>query len=373
MRILVVNPYARGAGYSGPNVFMDRLFERVSGVHSITLAAGSRSANHRAWPEAVVVPAVFDPRSRWSQVRWAVFCGAWMFRNYRRYDVVHLQGVYLFNLSVALVLALRGRRFVLLPLAADGDLAVSSITSRRWLTRALRRFLVGRAAVGFALAPRIAEEFEYWGLASSRIHALGNAVDTDTCRPPKLDDRAGSRTLVFVGSLSRRKNPFVVADAIESLARRGHTDVRGTFVGPFVDAETRTVFQQQLERLKIADRIELVGYSSDVTPYLTNASVFVLPSDKEGLPGALVEAMAAGLPVVVTEAGSMGDVVRDAGCGFVMPAEGDSIAAAVAELWASPVTWSEFSARSRDYAVNHFSIDVVAERYKSAIETIGTR
>jgi glycosyltransferase involved in cell wall biosynthesis len=90
-------------------------------------------------------------------------------------------------------------------------------------------------------------------------------------------------------------------------------------------------------------------------------SVFVLPSSREGLPGALCEAMAAGLPCVVTDVGSMGHHVRLSGAGFIVSTDAESITDGIEN--ALGVRWMDYSESARKYAERYFSADAIARTY----------
>lgn len=120
---------------------------------------------------------------------------------------------------------------------------------------------------------------------------------------------------MFVGRVGRGKRPMLILDAVAALRKRGHA-ARAVFIGPFED----DAFEQEFRRLSLDlglnDYLTITGHVAKVHPYLlSDASLFVLPSAQEGLPGALVEALAAGLPCAVTDVGSMGEVVRAARAG----------------------------------------------------------
>lgn len=369
MKIAVINPYARAGSYSGPNVLMERLFSALAERHEMTLVAGDRSAaDGREWVSHLEQPTVFRPSHRLDQFRWAWSCGLWLARHQRSFDVIHIHGAYLFNLLAVLFPAMARARYVLLPLAGGGDLGAASTTSRIVPLRVLRRFVVSRASAGLALAPQIVTELEQWGLSPDRVFRLQNAVDTDSCRPPLVDERATLRTIVFVGSLGNRKNPFAVLRALANLQDTGFADAHAIFVGPFTDEAAKARFMSLRGDLGLGKSVELTGFRSDVVPFLHQASVFVLPSGQEGLPGALVEAMSAGLPTVVTDVGSMGETVTAAGCGFVVDEDDASLQRAITHIWTSPGQWADFSARGREYALEHFGLDLVANRYQEVLE-----
>jgi glycosyltransferase involved in cell wall biosynthesis len=379
MRIVFVNPYGAGTTYSGPTVFLSRLLEPVSRRHHTAVLLGARNEQDTALPGAATsVPIMtFQRYSPWEQLRWSVRVTRWLLRHADEYDVVHIHGASLFNLLPAAAASARRRRYLLVPLGARADLSLASRSSRIPLITALRRRLVSGATLGLALSDDIAEEFAALGLPRQRIVAIRNPVDTERFAPPappEEDPRADRPVLGFVGKLCERKQPHVVLDALAWVRQRGFPNARAVFVGPFGDPGYERFFRDRMAELGLAGAVDLVGYRADVSVQLArDMSVFLLPSKQEGLPGALIEAMASGLPAIVTDVGAMGRVVREAGCGWVLPADPAAIGPALTELWRDRRRWIELSTAARRYAQAHCDIDVVAHIYMGALDKAGDR
>ncbi len=100
--------------------------------------------------------------------------------------------------------------------------------------------------------------------------------------------------LLSVGELNKGKNHEVVLKALARLAR---TDVYYVIVG---QGTLQGHLQKLAEQLGIARQVRLAGYQQDISWYYQNADIFVFPSKREGMPVALLEAMAAGMPCVVS-------------------------------------------------------------------------
>ena len=92
------------------------------------------------------------------------------------------------------------------------------------------------------------------------------------------------------------------------------------FVG---DGPMRGELEQQARDLGIADRVVFAGYRADARELISVMDLFVLPSRSEGLPVALLEAMAAGVPVMATDAGESWVVIENGGCGVMLPDDED--------------------------------------------------
>ncbi len=175
--------------------------------------------------------------------------------------------------------------------------------------------------------------------------------------------------LGFVGKVGGFKNPDLVVKALHEGRNRGH-DWTATFVGPFPDDETRLRVERLVGDLGLESCTTFTGFTTDVSSRLAEIDVFVLPSSQEGLPGALCEAMAAGLPCVVTDVGSMGVHVRAANAGIVVDPTADAVASAVAEV--TGTDWQRYSAHARDYALEHFRPSRVARDYAEVVRSRST-
>ncbi|MBK7947565.1 MAG: glycosyltransferase [Deltaproteobacteria bacterium] len=116
--------------------------------------------------------------------------------------------------------------------------------------------------------------------------------------------------------------------------------------------------------LGIGSRVHLLGLRNDVDRLLEAADVFVQPSRSEGLPLAVLEAMAAGLPVVATRVGGMGEAVVDGETGMLVGAERpDELARALRSLLEDDALRRRMGIEARARAEAEFSVETMARRY----------
>lgn len=164
--------------------------------------------------------------------------------------------------------------------------------------------------------------------------------------------------VVFVGALEEEKRPDVALRVISQLIKDG-IDVRLRFLG---DGRLRP----SLERMAASaapGQVEFCGTVSDVWPHLAEASLLILTSRTEGVPGVLIEASMAGLPAVCWDVGDVTSVVRNGDNGFVVPYEQEAaLKESVATLLSNPKLWQEMSVSARGVSVG-FEIGRVAPKY----------
>ena len=195
-----------------------------------------------------------------------------------------------------------------------------------------------------------------------RVMALPNGID---CRPygavPTVQSEPGQPLrLVYIGRLAREKGLYEMLQGVR-LAHELGVDARVVIAGSGAE-EPR--LRRYAQALGVASRTCFVGpvFGGDKVKLLAGSDVMILPSYSEGLPYALLEAMAAGIPVIATPVGAIPDVVTDGIHGFLVPArDGKSIAESLAIMAGDRerLAWMSRACRRRIRAA--FSIDRLAQ------------
>jgi len=165
------------------------------------------------------------------------------------------------------------------------------------------------------------------GIPTKKLHLIPNGVDPDRHAPPKAAERERIRKKNFgvakdevavgmVGRLWRQKNPACFVRAAIRLLKEGASSVRFFLIG---DGEEREGLEAIARKSGFGDRIRILGWRGDVEKLLGGLDIFVLPSLWEGLPLAILEAMASGLPVVASDIPGNRDLVMEGRTGFLFP------------------------------------------------------
>ena len=177
------------------------------------------------------------------------------------------------------------------------------------------------------------------GVDASRFHRGGRAR---TQRP----------VVVSVGRLDSQKGYDVLIEAAKLCADRG-VDAEFVIAG---DGPRRQELEQKIADYRLASKVQLVGRTDDVRGLLTAADVFVSSSRWEGMPNAVLEAMAAGLPVVATAVGGTVElVVHDETGLLVPPGDAGAIADAVTALVSDPTYRASLGKRAHTRVMTHFT------------------
>jgi glycosyltransferase involved in cell wall biosynthesis len=181
------------------------------------------------------------------------------------------------------------------------------------------------------------------GLPADKLVVIPNAVELENFAGTDSDDRRAVRERFGIpadapvlGALARHDDPKGLTYLIQAmpavLARQ--PSARLLLVG---DGPLRANLEAEARSLGVAERVHFAGYQRDVASMLGAMDLVVLPSVREGLPLSLLEAMAAGRPVVATRVGGMPEVVVDGMTGrLVPPADPAALAEAIGAILDSP-------------------------------------
>ncbi|HEY6836006.1 MAG TPA: glycosyltransferase family 4 protein [Gaiellaceae bacterium] len=176
-----------------------------------------------------------------------------------------------------------------------------------WVERLLRRLTTSFVCVARSIRDRGVAEGACRPEDAVVIH---NAVDVSTFSAPERNGDVPR--IVSVGRFAFPKDFSALVAALASIP----TDWRAAFVG---EGPLQPEIAGELERSGLATRVELLGSRDDVPELLAAADIFVLSSRSEGFPVSILEAMAAGLPVVATDVGGISEAVVQGETGLLVP------------------------------------------------------
>src|ERR1700723_360323 len=275
-----------------------------------------------------------------------------------RYDVVH------FHTSRAHSMAPLARSF-------GSTLLVTRRMDYR-PNRVFAPYLFNRAVDGVvAISTGVADSLAAAGVDRQRVTVVHSGVDCERFRPPTSQERADARgalnisdtdfVISAVGALEQRKGHLYLIEAIGALASpAASSKVKCFIVG---QGSIHRVLQGEIAVSRSLERIKLLGRVDDPREILWASDLFAMPSLKEGLGVAVLEAMASGLPVIACDVGGLREVVEDGRSGIVVPpANARAIASAIERLADSAELRSQMGAAARVRVVENYSIETMAAR-----------
>jgi glycosyltransferase involved in cell wall biosynthesis len=241
---------------------------------------------------------------------------------------------------------------------------------KRWayrqLYRAASRWVGGLIAVSDEVEKAIIKDI---GPIEEKIAVICNGVDMQ--RYQQSVDRAGvrrqlglaenTRLIALVGTLKPQKGHHLLIEAAAFIQQL--PDVHILFIG---DGDLRAQLEAQARSAGLAERIHFLGSRSDVPELLAASDYFVLPSLWEGLPMALIEAMASGLPIVATAVSGTQQVMISGETGLlVAPGDTQALRAAMLALLSDPARAQAMGAAARRRVEACFSARKQAEEHSS--------
>ena len=230
---------------------------------------------------------------------------------------------------------------------------------------ALYRFSLGLATTTFFLNSDDLGDFIAAGLVrrdkAERIGAIGIDLASWAATPPVT----APLTFLFVGRLLREKGIFEFIDAARAVHAK-HPATRFVVLGA-PDSNPSSIGAEQM-RAWVAEGFVAWPGHVEVKPFLANASVFVLPSYREGVPRSTQEAMAMAKPVITTDVPGCRDTVIEGDNGFLVAAKSAAaIETAMLRFVDNPALVASMGARSRQLAEDRFDVDKANARIMAAM------
>lgn len=292
-------------------------------------------------------------------------------------DIFHFHG---FTEKMILLFGaarLSGRRTIekMTSLGWDDPIAIRSRPLGRLLAASQRR--VDRLV---AITPALRDRCLSAGIAEANIVTIPNGVDTERFAPVDAAGRAAQRRrlglppdvplVTFIGFWSEEKGPHRLFDAWARARQATGVDAALLFVGstdpahPEVDVQLVAQVRQRAAAVGLESRFAFVEQTVDVAAYLQASDIFAVPSSREGLSNALLEAMSTGLPSIAGAIPGGDSVIESGSNGYLVPpADGDLLADVLGRLLADPRLRADVGRRARHTIVERFAMPTVAERY----------
>lgn len=354
-RVVVVAQAAPARG--GISTFANTLVEdpELSSAYEMVLLNTCRRAERRAGTWSV------------TNVRHALQDAARTYRAARSADVVHVQTALMPTqpLLRALLLCLAARLGGAAVLCHVHSGRVNSGRPEAFSPRRHERTLLRglRVADVVLTVSRAGAEALRPLLPRTCVEPVDNAVPVaEFAQAPLTGDPP---TVVHVGTLSHRKGLGDLVSALDLLAARGGPPYRLEVVGGSHEVGEEEADELRRAVASVAGAACLLGSlgADEVRERLRCADVFVLPSHWEGQPIAVLEAMATGLPVLVTAVGANPDVVRDGVDGLVVPPHDPAaLADALGRLLGDPDLRRRLGAAARQRAAAHHDVAQLSAR-----------
>jgi glycosyltransferase involved in cell wall biosynthesis len=304
----------------------------------------------------------------------------WLFQNGRRYDVIHVHGLFNFAPVAAALSAVMSRRpFVLTP---HGTLDTWGLANRRPTFKRLSIRLLESHIINASTIIHFASDIER--LQAQKLGFLTEAVvipfgmdlsqltaTTKLTRPLNWPEELGVKpTVLFLSRIDRVKGLDVLIDAFFSVLREAPTALLA--IAGDGDPRLVEILKRRARQLGIEDSVHWLGFVSAKNKcwLLSNSSVFVLPSQSENFGFAVVEAMASGLPVIVSPGVGIADLVQRCGAGSVCTSSSEELSSIIVSWLRDPAKCKQAGAAGRQLALDEMSLETCGRRFEDLYRAI---
>jgi len=240
----------------------------------------------------------------------------------------------------------------------------------RWSLAVQPRLFHKTICVSNAVRDALVRDYRFPRRKTATIHNGVSMTDFAPSRAPgatiraKLGLRADDFVLISTARLSEEKGIDIVLRAMGELWRT-QLPCKLIMVG---EGHLKDELTAQVQSLGLSDHVFMVGFQDDVKQYLMAGDAFVLTSYREGLPFAILEAMACGLPSIVSNVGGNAEAVAHNVNGIVVnPGSVDEVVEAISYFITHPEERSRMSQVARSRACNEFDIEAKMQELKQVL------
>lgn len=194
----------------------------------------------------------------------------------------------------------------------------------------------------------------------SRIVVIPNGIDVS--RYPAALARTPRRVVTTVANLRAEKGHDVLIAAV-ALVARGRPDAIFQIVGA---GPMREALERQAREARVESMVRFLGHREDVPQVLDSSDVFVLPSRSEAFPNGVIEAMAAGLPVVASDVGGIPELITHEQNGLLVPpGDPQALASAILRVINTPAEAATLAAAARETIEGNYSFDRMVGEFEA--------
>jgi glycosyltransferase involved in cell wall biosynthesis len=242
------------------------------------------------------------------------------------------------------------------------------------ITRALRRrialrWAIGRSAHAIAVSNATGRQFANdLGIRASAFTVVHNGVPLTSGNAERVRREFGCSdgdiVILAVGNLERNKNHRMLLEALVRLQHDGLTVPWRLIIAGGRGGDEHSHLLEYVRSQRLEDRVHVVTRRDDIADLHSLTDIFVMPSLREGLPMALLEAMVAGKAIVASATGGIPEAIVDGREGILVPpGDVDALARGLRALLTDRMRRRAFAAAALARARQEFTVQVMADRY----------
>jgi glycosyltransferase involved in cell wall biosynthesis len=299
----------------------------------------------------------------------------WLLSNTARFDLLHAHLASSPAILGALASWITGKPS-LVKFAGSrhtGDIATSSAT---WYGKLKLAFLKRMLAAFVGPSGEIRQEIVDTGFSEAKVSVIPNGIDTAVYRPAENDERRRLRAelglpvdsplITYVGRFEPGKGLETLFTAWSTVEKSS-----GSRSACLLLLGKGSLLKDLRKSAAGNEQIIFPGWQQDTARYLRASDIFVLPSYGEGMPNALIEAMACGLPCIASDIGGISELIRQGENGILLaPGNSSELAAAITSLLHEKSFALQLGRCARDTMTKRYSIDIICSEYLMLYERL---
>src|SRR5690554_6799525 len=296
----------------------------------------------------------------------------WVKRHYKDYDVFHGLGAFETSFTPAYHFAKLGKP-AFIHLTGDQAAFLNNSRLSKLLGLPKRRIKRANDITGYiANSKAMVQMLKNVGVKDEKIFNISNHADTTKFLPVSEDEKKNLRkelniperfTVVLIGGLCYRKRTFKLTQACGNLIKSG-LDLNLVLVGPDREGgEMKEKIHLYKQENDLGNYIHLVDYTPMPIKYYQASDLFVLASKHEGMSGALIEAMATGLPSIVTKISGSEDLIVSRENGLYTDGSIDDIQAKISQFYNDEEFTIRAGRNARNFIEENCSTEVVLKQH----------
>jgi len=270
-------------------------------------------------------------------------------------DIVHAHNRFFYTSVIAALYSIRAdyKLVTTLHLGDIGMISGLGGAAAKTFEQTISRFVISRSEQVICVSA--AAELMAQSLGAKRTAVVRNAVDVDEFSP----NPTNGKSLLYIGRFVHNNGIQDLLTALPSILDT-HPDAEIHLVG---SGPLEEEVQKTIQSSGLSDSVTIYDYVDDISEMYNRASVFCRPSYSEGLPLTMLEAMASGVPPVVTAIAGVPEVVTDHETGVLLePGNPDEVAQAVIELFDDAELRARLATNAREYITENLTWEQRTEK-----------
>ena len=381
LNVLLLAPGGAGTHYNGAGTTFFRMYShRANKRMNITLLHGSpdQKGGEDLYVEQHQVGSLDG--SFLSKLKFIKQAKKWIKKNHQQFDVIHsitgfhlgLQPAhYAHSLGLPAVVTVAGHR---------SDLGTNASLFSRLMRFPQKKWKLAAAVDAMiATSSDIEQELLEVGVKEQSVYRIPYGVDSEKFLPVSQSEKLAMKqelklapddlTVIFVGDSVPRKRPLLILQSLEKAVKAG-AGIELAILGPTTNSDYVSEIKSFIRQHDLGERVHWFGMQENVSRFLSAADVFILPSKGEGLPNAMLEAMAAGLPSIGTEISGIKDLIDDEQTGFMVAPSVERISDRFQQLAGNRPLLTSMGTKARNKIEQKYALPTVIAQYENLFRKI---